>query len=261
MPSPFPGMDPYLEAHWRDVHAALIIYARDQIQPQLPPELRARVEERVLVDSPTESPRAIYPDVRVVETVRARDVASSPATAGAAEPLVLDLGDEPMTEPFIEIVEAGSGHRLVTTIEVVSIANKLPGEGRDKYLQKQRERIQARVNLVEIDLLRAGKRVFVMHDLRIPPSHRTANQVCVWRASRPGKAEVYRAPLRERLPGIRVPLRPSDADVTLDLQALVEQCWRNGAYDDLDYRVEADPTLDADDRAWADALLRERGLR
>ena len=24
MPSPFPGMDPYLEAHWRDVHATVL---------------------------------------------------------------------------------------------------------------------------------------------------------------------------------------------------------------------------------------------
>ena len=32
MASPFPGMDPYLEAHWGDIHASLIIYARDQLR-------------------------------------------------------------------------------------------------------------------------------------------------------------------------------------------------------------------------------------
>ncbi len=181
---------------------------------------------------------------------------------------MLDIGDEPMTEPFIEVVEVGSGHRLarpacwlVTTIEVVSVANKSPGEGREKYVQQQREMTQARVNLVEIDLLRSGRRVFIVRDERIPASHRTAYQVCVWRASRAGKAEVYRAPLRERLPVIRVPLRSTDADATLALQDLLDQCWRNGAYDDIDYRVEPDPALDAEDRAWADALLRERGHR
>ena len=39
MKSPFPGMDPHLEAHWRDVHARLIFYACDQLEPQLPPAL------------------------------------------------------------------------------------------------------------------------------------------------------------------------------------------------------------------------------
>ncbi len=50
MASPFPGMDPYLESCWGDVHASFIIYSREQIQAQLPPGLRARVEERVFVD-------------------------------------------------------------------------------------------------------------------------------------------------------------------------------------------------------------------
>ncbi|MBI3270368.1 MAG: DUF4058 family protein [Planctomycetes bacterium] len=32
MPSPFPGMDPCLEQHWRDVRSSLISYARDQLR-------------------------------------------------------------------------------------------------------------------------------------------------------------------------------------------------------------------------------------
>lgn len=35
MASPFPGMDPYLEQHWGDVHPSFITYARDQLQPHL----------------------------------------------------------------------------------------------------------------------------------------------------------------------------------------------------------------------------------
>jgi primosomal protein N' (replication factor Y) len=50
MPSPFPGMDPCLEAHWRDVHQSLCIHARDALQPQVQPHLRARVEERLVVE-------------------------------------------------------------------------------------------------------------------------------------------------------------------------------------------------------------------
>src|SRR5438105_3403683 len=46
MKSPFPCMDPYLELHWRDVHATMIVYMKEQLQPQLSGPLRARVEER-----------------------------------------------------------------------------------------------------------------------------------------------------------------------------------------------------------------------
>ena len=67
MKSPFPGMDPYLERHWRDVHASLIIYARDQLQPQLPRKLCARVEERPIVEPEEGEGRSIFRDVRVVE--------------------------------------------------------------------------------------------------------------------------------------------------------------------------------------------------
>jgi hypothetical protein len=51
MKSPFPGMDPYLERFWPDLHARLILYACDQIEEQLPGNLIARVEERVVVEA------------------------------------------------------------------------------------------------------------------------------------------------------------------------------------------------------------------
>ena len=46
MRSPFPGMDPYLEQSWGDVHCRMIVYSCDSIQKQLPGDLVARVNER-----------------------------------------------------------------------------------------------------------------------------------------------------------------------------------------------------------------------
>ena len=74
-------------------------------------------------------------------------------------------------------------------------------------------------------------------------------------------AEIYRVPLREPLPAIRVPLRETDADVGLDLQALITQVYRHGRYDDIDYTVPPVPPLAPDDETWADELLREAGKR
>lgn len=264
MPSPFPGMDPYLEQFWRDIHARCIIYAADQLQAHLPADLRARVEERVFVEPVFGVARSVYPDIRVVERGRGRPATAAvepePATA---EPLVIYLPDEPVTERYIEIIDVGSGRRVVTVIEVLSLSNKSPGEGQELYRRKQRELKDGQVNLVEIDLLRAGDRVLAIGLSRIPVTHRTPYQVCVYRAAADVPCyEIYRVPLRERLPVIKLPLRPTDADITLDLQALIDQCYRNGGYDeDIDYSVEPEPPFEVEDARWADALLRQAGRR
>ena len=89
MPNPFLGMDPYLEAHWGDVHQSLITYARDQLQAQLPADLRARVQERMFVEMPEGVHRPVYPDVRVIERpIRGRQsAAGGVAVAEIAEPV------------------------------------------------------------------------------------------------------------------------------------------------------------------------------
>ena len=259
MPSPFPGMDPYLEAHWGDVHQSLITYARDQLQSRLPVDLRARVEERLFVELPDGPGRSIYPDVHIVERpYREQDSGSVAVAEPAAEPLVIRFPDEEVTESYIEILDVRSGYRVVTAIEFVSLANKMPGPGRDSYLRKQKELRAARANSVEIDLLRAGESVLAIAPYNTPPEYRTTYRVCVWRAADPLAYEIYRAPLQERLPSIRIPLRPTDEDVILNLQALIEQCYKNGGYDDIDYKAEPIPPLSPTDVQWAAELLKAK---
>ncbi len=269
MRSPFPGMDPYLEERWRDVHHRFLTYACDDLQGHLPDQLRARLEERVFVE-PDEGPgRGIYPDVRVVEYPPRAGTAGTPGSetseseAGVAviDSILIHGESEPATEGYIEIIDIGSGNRVVTVIELLSVSNKFAGEGQEKYLQKQREYRQGGVSLVEIDLLRSGQRVLAVPRSRVPPNYRTTYQVCVTRGWRPSEWQVYPVPLRRALPTISIPLRQTDAEVPLDLQALIDRCYHNGRYDDIDYRTEANPPLDAEDAAWADQLLKSSGLR
>src|SRR5471030_2582949 len=98
MPSPFPGMDPYLETHWRDIHAGIVIYTRDALQGVLPGSLRARVEESVLLETPQGmGDHPLFPDVRVVEYAAKRNTEASRASAVAvAEPMVVDADHEPV---------------------------------------------------------------------------------------------------------------------------------------------------------------------
>src|SRR4029077_2091398 len=96
MRSPFPGMDPYLEPHWGDVHQAFITYVRDSLQPQLPAHLRARMQERVYIELPEGLRREYFPVVRVLENPgpgasKAVGVAEEPAGVAVAEPLWIDL--------------------------------------------------------------------------------------------------------------------------------------------------------------------------
>lgn len=265
MPSPFPGMDPYLEAHWGDVHTSLVTYVRDALQESLPSPLRARVEERVVLEMADQWGSPIYPDIRVIEHHHrpgVRGPAAASTTTTISEPLLVEAERDPPTERSVEIVDPGTGNRVVTVIEILSATNKMLGAGMQQYLRKQRHVLNSQTNLVEIDLLRSGEHVLAFTIDHIPPEHRTWYMVCVRRVTNRPMAEVYPIPLQVPLPTIKIPLRPTDADVQLNLQALIERAYRLGGYDgDLNYAVPPDPPLIGDDEVWADQLLREKGLR
>lgn len=260
MKSPFPGMDPYLERYWRDVHHSLCTYARDALQPQLGGSLRARLDERLIVESDASADRSIYPDVKIVQR-RGRGDHDVEPQGGVAieEPLLLRVEDEAATEAFVTIIDTTTGGKLVSVIEFLSTSNKLPGEGQRQYRQKQRELKEAGVSLVEIDLLRTGQWVMQAPEHRISPFYRTTYQVCVHRGWKNREYEIWRAPMRGKLPTINVPLRETDPDAKLDLQALIEQAYRNGAYDDIDYTVAPEPPLSSADAAWAVELCKSAG--
>jgi hypothetical protein len=250
-------MDPYLEFYWRDVHQALAIYARDALNQVLPEQLRCLAQERVYIATDESARQTRYPDVYVVE--HSGDIGTTGTIAGAAvaEPILVHLHPEPVSETFLEIVDGGSSGRVITVIEFLSPTNKLPGDGRDDYRRKQAECRKALVNLVEIDLTREGNREEVLPSSRpIGADRRATYHACVWRAGNPGISAVYSMPLSAPLSGISIPLRPSDVDAVLDLQSLVERAYANGRYRRfIDYRRALDSPLAPDDQAWAAKLL------
>jgi hypothetical protein len=262
MKSPFPGMDPFLERHWRDVPSRFVLYSCDQIQAGLPADLFARVAERVYLENEGVPTRSMHLDVRVVEHGREDQTAAAARDSiEVAEPHVVHLDNEPVTETLIEIREVGSGNRVITVIEFLSPTNKTPGKGRKLYSKKQRETQAAGASLVEVDLVRAGKSTFSIAHHDIPANIRTPYQAVVRRGWQWSKAEDYPLRLREKLPAFRIPLRPTDRDIALDLQAIVDQCYANGRYSTIDYQLDADPPLEGRDAEWADALLRQAGKR
>lgn len=224
MPSPFPGLDPYLEANWSDIHTSLMVYAADAIQEQLPAELFARID--------------------------GDDVPPGPEW------------DEPITERRIEIRDQSLGGQLVTVILVLRPSDRTAAECRARYMQKQREYLDGGVNLVEIDLIHSGQHTVSLPLRSIPKDRRTGLSVCIRRADNPGFAHVYDIPLNRPLPTVAIPLRPTDQEIKLDLQALLTQAYDRGRYAaTIDYSQDPDPVLLPKSAEWADGLLRAAGRR
>lgn len=259
MKNPFPGMNPYLQSHWGDVHSRFMVYACDQINDQLPGDLHARVEESLAVDFEDRYSRTIYPDVKVTELDRSLESGASSSVA-VAEPIVVTIPSEKRTERHIEIIDPAGG-RVVTAIELLSPQNKSGRMGRRSYRKKQSEYLNGGVNLVEIDLIRGGGFVLAVPRAVLPLRCRTPYLICTRRASMEDMASVFPVGLREQLPNIPIPLRPSDRDVVLPILPLLDECYRRGRYDAIDYEFSLKPTLSADDEVWVDRLLRKRGLR
>ncbi|MFN3690479.1 MAG: DUF4058 family protein [Fimbriimonadales bacterium] len=265
MAYPFPGMNPYLESrrYWNDFHTSLMTYIRNRLQAQIRPRYVARLEERIYVE---EGGREIQPDVTVLRT---KERASSGATLLEAPydpPQVLHVEEELHTEAYVQILDRDHGLRLVTVIEVLSPTNKEPNtKGRALYLRKQGEILKSEVHLVEIDLLRGGEYTLA------PPYSKVVAQlgtqwhylISVSRADDPHNFWLYPRSVRERLPTIPIPLAVGDGFARLEMQALVEQCYEDGAYEaTLDYREPPPPPpFSAEDLAWIDTLLKAQGLR
>jgi hypothetical protein len=253
-------MDPFLEAWWRDVHHKLCTYACDAIQAQLGGGLRARIDERLVVEGPEGPERTIYPDLSIIESDGGVATAVRPATGAAvADSLLVRIAPEPVRQAFLSIIDVRNGNRLITAIEFHWPSNKLPGDGREQYLlRKQSETRHARASLVEIDLVRAGERV-TLAERYLPTTTRSTYQVCIYRPWQRDVCQVIRIPLDARLPVIPIPLRQGEAEAALDLQAVLDQAYRNGAYgEELEYDGPCTPPLEGADAELARALLARR---
>lgn len=276
MPSPFPGMDPYLEhpALWPGVHQWLITYICAELNALLPLHYVADIGERLYV---VQAERGIYPDVVVLEQpsvqTPAEQGARRIAVAASDPPWVLTVKPEEIREVYIEILSVADQSRVVTVIEVLSPSNKITGsDGRHLYLTKQREILSSQIHLIEIDLLRQGEHTVAAPREMLLRRGKWNYLVCLHRGGQverseiphrgEGRYEVWAITMQQRLPRIHIPLFDGDPDVVLDLQSVFNRCYDEGAYvRRLDYRRKPPTPLKGDDAQWADVLLRERKLR
>ncbi len=264
MPSPFPGMDPYLEnpVLWPGLHLGLIADLQSALNRLIRPKYLARVEERVYVSDENDPGRSVLvPDLRVISAEssdwmhRPQGVAGS--AAGTVVPLeVTTFIEEDIHEARIEVLDS-ENRGVVTVIEILSPTNKVQGSrGQESYLKKRSEVMHSSSHLVEIDLLRAGARIFVRERL---PAHDYLVHVSRAKSEHRRKGTVWPIPLIMRLPVIPIPLREGDPDAQVDLQLILETSYDRGAYDaDLDYSRDPVPPLTIEQSAWAKTLIANR---
>lgn len=258
MPSPFPGIDPFIESQrWPDFHADFIASLRAALVPRLRPRYAAHIEERVYVEHDPEQPSIlIRPDLSVVRE-GANMAGGEPARPLAStHPIQVPLR-MPRTErePYLEI-RTTADQELVTVIELLSPSNKRPhGNGRREYLAKRDLVLLGTVHLVELDFLRGGEALPM--DRPLPPAYGWV--IVSDRAKRP-MAAVWPLFLRQPLPRVGIPLAAPDSDVGVDLQEVFAAVYDHAGYDyTLHYDRLLDPPLAEDDEAYVrDVLARAR---
>lgn len=266
MPSPFPGMDPYLENTelWPEVHHRLITALADSITPLIPEQYRVAIEKRTYLSDPENSVVVGIPDVAVSSPSRSTGQDRSPltveprptgvATATRTEPINVTM---PMParvrESYLEIREVATGY-VITAIEVLSPTNKRSGEGRQAYERKRQQILASVTHLVEIDLLRGGLPMTVLGE--IPKSD---YRILVSREDRRPQAQLYAFSVRESIPSFLLPLRSGDTEPLVELQVLLNEVYERARYHlAVNYATPPVPPLKIKDRDWADKLLGEK---
>ncbi len=270
-------MDPYLEAPdiWPDLHNALASELRNELNHTLPSPYYARLEMRPELGISEEqgTTHRIVPDVAVVRSRRPETGQRGAGTAVLTAPrsvvssfIEYVVVSDPIRHHFVEIRDSSQGHKLITLIEIVSPSNKRPGPDRQAYERKQREVLESDASLVEIDLLRDGRRILpepglepLIRDLEQPPAY----LVLINRAWRrkPGASayQIFPVGLREWIPCIPVPLKESEDEITLDLQFAFNRAYDSGPYrrGAVDYATQPPPPPPSDeDAAWCADLTR-----
>jgi len=255
VPSPFPGMDPYLErpSLWPGFHVAFISKLQEVLNPRLLPNFIAQIETRVyVVRDEDPGSRLFLAEVSVEKPCKVKNRREPVSALMVAEPVVFPFELEiEIEEARIEIKDRRH-NMLVAVIEVLSPSNKIRGsEGRASFLSKRNEIMASPVHWVEIDLLREGSpSIFPL----APPSD---YRVYLSQADDRRRTRGWPISLREKLPAIGVPLDKHEVRVPLDLAAVLNGVYDQAGYEYLvDYTQSPEPPLSTPDAKWANALLR-----
>lgn len=257
MPSPFPGMNPYLEqpSVWEDFQMAFATEIRESLSAQVRPSFFVKLEERVFIHEPfSEERRKLLgrPDIALFKasSTHRPSVATVDPALNQVKSIMATLPDIDIERHAVIEIRDRQDRQLVTMIEVFSPSNKRYGPDREQYLMKRSTMMFSTASIVEIDLLRGGPRL-PLNDL---PSCDYC--VTVFRKSNAPKIEAWPIGLRDPLPNIPIPLKGDFPDATLDLSAIIHRVYDAAGYEDYLYETQPEPPLEGADLEWAQTFIR-----
>ena len=269
MPSPFPGMNPYLEhpEFWSEVYHRLITAIADIIAPLIRPKYYAAIEKRAYLSEIEDSVLVGIPDVAVYSKrdasgtltrsqLTTNQPGSTVALAAQTEAISVTVPlPEEVRESYLAIKEGGTG-TVITVIELISPKNKRSKEGRKAYESKRQQVLGSPTHLIEIDLLRSGQPMRILEEIQ------SDYRILISRGDRRPRAYMYAFSLRDAIPSFTLPLRPGDVEPLVDLQNILNEVYDQAYFDmAIDYNQEPVPKLKPEDATWASELLRSQQLR
>jgi Protein of unknown function (DUF4058) len=259
MPSPFPGMDPYLEqpTFWASFHSRLIVALADALAPKLRPKYYIEVETRSYSSTEDDEilvgiPDAVVLSARSVSAQLPSEAATPASVATQVRPKKVSLPmPVEMKERYLEVREIGTD-ALITAIELLSPKNKRKGAGREAYEAKRSRVLASLSHLIEIDLLRGNEPMPMKGN-----SGKTDYRVLVSRSSQRPLADLYDFSLPDPIPSFPLPLKPEDEEPIVNLQEIFAGVYERAGYDlRLDYQDNPPlPALTEPDLKWLDILL------
>lgn len=257
MTSPFPGMDPYIESsdHWGDFHTSFIVALRAELNGQLPENFVADIDLYVWSREPQEGETSLLePDVYVREAIRRVPGKPRRSLPKVAQMTVTFPRKVRRRQRYLRIVDRDR-NRVVTAIEVLSPSNKRTGPDREKYLAKREEYLAGNVSLVEIDLLRGGRRL----PLGNPAPQARDYYVLVFRSWVFPRAQLLTFSMRDPLPEIPIPLDADVPEIHLPLRPSMDRAYEDGRYaSSLRYQRPLVPRPRGEDASWVRDLLATR---
>ncbi len=260
MPSPFPGMDPYLEypSRWSEVHSRFISAIANGLEKQLSDAYFISVEKRVYQLTSDDAVLIGIPDTTLATF--SRTATASPRSDGNATEATTTATLEPtadyrtvtlpipmdVRESYLEVRDIETGE-VITAIELLSPVNQRSGEGRRVYELKRQAILGSQTHFIEIDLLRAGSPMAMLGALES-----TDYRLLVSRASARPRAQLYGFNVEQPIPTIPVPLRIGEPDLALDLKQFLDEIYAQARYDRrIDYQQLPIPPLREVSQAWA----------
>src|SRR3982751_3659730 len=139
MPSPFPGMNPYLEQDevWHDFHERFCPYVAELLTAQVRPHYIVKIDEHIYIhELPAEQRRLVgRSDI---------GVARSSGVPGASAGTMLEEAPAQVGLPAVDMervcyveIRDRKDRQLITVIELLSPSNKYQGPDREQYLAKR----------------------------------------------------------------------------------------------------------------------------